>query len=304
MVHQLIVIAVIDFGILDQGEHNYVSRGGNCVADSSERVAQEQREATSLMVIYTSMVDIPPSPREPPDMMEEDFAPEQAFGSPTEVTKAREAQYYSSKNSQSIATFQPPAQMSSTPDISALLKMLNNPQQPAPQSQPAPAIQAQPSGLEAIFAQFANPNQQAPQAPMPLVQQPPQTSGYDLGAVLAAIAPVGQGQNSYGAPHQQAPTPNVASTPDLQSILAQIGGPQAPNPSMQGYGYQNSYQSDNDRKRQYDYDQQASNDYSSNYKKQKGEKKKYTGKPLYPCRYWQEGKCKKGDQCTYLHEER
>ena len=28
----------------------------------------------------------------------------------------------------------------------------------------------------------------------------------------------------------------------------------------------------------------------------------YHGPPRLPCKFWQEGKCRKGDECTYLHE--
>ena len=51
----------------------------------------------------------------------------------------------------------------------------------------------------------------------------------------------------YGAP-QPAPAPN------LQAILAGLGGQQPAQqaPQMQGYGYPNQYQNENDRKRQYE----------------------------------------------------
>ena len=55
--------------------------------------------------------------------------------------------------------------------------------------------------------------------------------------------------NQYGAP-QPSPVPN------LQAILAGLGG-QQPAPqaaTMQGYGYTGNYQSDNDRKRQFEQD--------------------------------------------------
>ena len=49
---------------------------------SPERDVQRDRENGTLMAIYTSIFDIPPSPREPADHYTGDFAPEQSFGPP------------------------------------------------------------------------------------------------------------------------------------------------------------------------------------------------------------------------------
>jgi len=161
------------------------------------------------------------------------------------------------------------------PDIAALLKIINGQQQQQQQPQPQPpqqqqqqqqqpVAQPQSTGLEAIFAQFANNNNQVPQVLMP---QQPNTSGFDLQATLAAIAQRGQAPQGYGVPP---PPPHGV---DLQSILAQYG--KAPT-QTQGYGYQSTYQGENDRKRQMDYDDQ-NGDYGYNKgKRQKSvpEKKK------------------------------
>lgn len=67
---------------------------------------------------------------------------------------------------------------------------------------------------------------------------------------------------------------------------------------MQGHGYGAQYQNENDRKRQYDQD-----DTEYGRKRAKGGG---TGKELpYKtklCRYFKEGKCRRGDDCSYLHE--
>ena len=152
----------------------------------------------------------------------------------------REAQYLAGQNRQAVAA-QPP-----TPDISALFRILSNQQQaPAPAPQPPQAPPAASTGLEAIFAQFANVNnqQQTPQAQVPQsVQQPAQ---FSLQAALATMTQPAQ----YGAPQ-------VAPVPNLQAILAGLGSqqPAAQTQQTQGYGYPNQYQNDNDRKRQYEQD--------------------------------------------------
>ena len=165
---------------------------------------------------------------------------------------------------------QPPAQQPGppVPDIAALLKIINGQQQPQSlqQQQQQPVTQPQSNGLEAIFAQFSNNNNQVPQMQMPQSQPQPNTSGFDLQATLAAITQRGQAQTGYGV----APPPSQGV--DLQSILAQFGKP--PTPQMQGYGYQSTYQGENDRKRQMDYDDQ-NGDYGYNKgKRQKVPEKK------------------------------
>ena len=79
----------IDFSVIGAYElaRNYTSRGGNAEITSEERARQEQRELSTLMVVYSSNFDIPSSPREPSDIFSGEHSTEESFGPPMEKTK-------------------------------------------------------------------------------------------------------------------------------------------------------------------------------------------------------------------------
>lgn len=70
--------SVIDNGEItpDDRARNFIKRGGTQEPESLEKKAQEHREATTLMVFYTSPADVPSTPKEPPPPEAEETAPE------------------------------------------------------------------------------------------------------------------------------------------------------------------------------------------------------------------------------------
>lgn len=82
----------MDFSLIEREERdrNCSTRGGLVEVKSQERAIQEQRELSTLMVVYTSIADIPPSPRETSDPYTGEHSEELSFGPPNEKTKVAE----------------------------------------------------------------------------------------------------------------------------------------------------------------------------------------------------------------------
>ena len=197
------------------------------------------------------------------------------------------------------------------------------------------------SELERTFAQFrTNPTPQQAQAMPPApVSQAGQTApggqGIDLQKILAIVNAQQQMQQQQQQPQQlQQPAipqpPAQGQGPNLASILAQFTNPnggQTQQPqsqySQQGYGQQHgqqprqSYHEDPARKRNYDgfgggrggYDgpDDGGTSESNSHKRFRingdpNKPKKHPKAGLVPCRYWKEGKCIKGDDCTFRHD--
>ena len=80
---------MVDFSVVDAEEiaRNCTTRGGKVEIKSRERAVQEQRELTTLMVFYTYLSDVPPTPREPADPYTGDTSVELEFGRPSDETK-------------------------------------------------------------------------------------------------------------------------------------------------------------------------------------------------------------------------
>ncbi|KAL9114684.1 MAG: hypothetical protein Q9227_001362 [Pyrenula ochraceoflavens] len=283
-----------DFSAQDTKD-NYAPRGGPKPVDSPESEAQNSREETTLMVVYTSPADIPPSPKEPPspaDDEDDDYNPPQAFGEPDEKTRTREEKYYAS-----IAP-RPNPPISSQPDLSSLFKSLSG-QNTNQFQQQQPTAQNQFAGLEAIFK--ANSHQQ--QHPQP---NQPDASLIALVEQFKQRPQQPQQQQPQAPPSQQpqpqpyqTPTPAAAAaaTPaqpstNLAEMLANLKQLQAQSPSGQPTPGQSS----------------SGRQYENGAPTAAPNPNPFPGRQVpnfktVVCRFWKEGKCRKGDDCTYRHDE-
>ncbi|PWY87480.1 hypothetical protein BO70DRAFT_385771 [Aspergillus heteromorphus CBS 117.55] len=287
---------------------SYVKRGGNQEPTSAEKKAQEHREATTLMVFYTSPADVPSTPKEPPPPDTDEAAPEVvSFGELPDHVKARQDRYFAMVNPQ--PTPAPQSALNGQFDITNLLKVIQTgPQQystpPVPQPQPA---QAPMSDLERTFSMFRQ--QQQPQAPVLQMPQLPPASqaqaaqGVDFQRLLSIINTQQQMQPAAPVvPQVQPSQPSIA--PNLAAIISQITS-QTQQPSVASAPQSGHYE-DPERKRMREsggLDGQDDDRFNSSKRNRSNESnKKHPKAGLVPCRYWREGKCRKGDECTFRHD--
>lgn len=290
----------VDFTVIDEAARtgSYMRRGGNEKPESEEKEAQDLREQTTLMVVYALASEVPSTPKEPPAAGDEDdYSPLTSFGEPLEQTRQREERYY-----EQIRTQQPSA--ASAPDLAALLNLMK---QNASQSTQQPAFNA-----------FT---------PQPQPQHQP-AQGLDFSKILAVmshIQPQQQPQPQPIIPQPQQPAAQI----NLAALLAQMQGGQQqqqqqqvaqPSPSLP-YGYNgnpNPYpgtDNSNDYSRKHGRNDSASDYEDYAWKKKKaaigiggaggngaGSAKPHPKAKTVICKFWQEGKCKKGDDCTFIHE--
>ena len=250
-VNYLLTITAIDYDFEQPMDGNYIKRGGLQVPSSPEKEAQDHREATTLMVFYTSPADMPDTPKEPPSPDPHEVVPDVVpFGELPDFVKARQEHYYAYLNPKPAVTQQPqqPNTADNGFDISNLLKIIQG--VPGQQSVPQQATQpgAGPS-LEQTLNMFRQ-QQPQPQAQMPVAPVPqappvsaPQPQGIDFNAILNVMKQM-QTPAAFSQPQQSQPV----MAPNLGAMFSQFGG-QHQQPAAAQYQHQNYDYEDPERKR-------------------------------------------------------
>lgn len=302
-------LSMVDFDFEESKDGSFVKRGGPQLPTSPEREAQEHRESTTLMVFYTSPADMPDTPKEPPTPDPDEIVTEVLpFGELPDMVKVRQERYYSYMNPKPAApqqTQQPqqPIPGDSGFDISNLLKII----QGVPgQAQPIPPPQATQPGVMPdlertinMFRQQQPQSQVAPAPPIPTPQIPtPQPQGLDFNAILNVMKQM-QAPPAYSQQSQSAMAPN------LGAMFAQFSG-QTQQPGALPFQPHGHDYEDPERKRGREgyYDDQSNPESWSRSKRTRvgtNEAKPYKV-GLVACRFWAEGKCRKGDNCTFRHD--
>lgn len=179
--------------------------------------------------------------------------------------------------------------------------------------------------LERALSMFQQQQQQQPQLQMPQFPQFPQMPGaqsVDIRQILETINT--QKQPQQPTPFQQPVVQPPSISANLASIVSQFAGGQQAQAGGGQHQQPNAFHQDSERKRMREtpgYDDSYDDPVNAvKRKKQPGlgkhvrhpfsgkhqdSKKLIRHKPkagLVPCRYWAEGRCVKGTECTFRHD--
>jgi hypothetical protein len=304
----------VDFGALPPmaRQSNYAPYGGGQQTPACPEIeANVRRENATLMVFYADLKDIPSSPREPLEQ-DQDSAPAVTvtnFGTPPE--------HVLTKGPQSLALA--PVAMPDLSNLENIFKQFAMPvptQAPAmPQPEPIPQTAyppppPMPTGvpdLQSILSALQGPAASQAQAPVPApaaFPMPPAGQQFppppmDFTAIMSAIsASAGSGMALPPPPPGFPPFPFALPGMPQQAEGAAYQPPQQPQYSPQDYNAQDyNSQANGGTKRQ--------REDASNNDRGQGKKHKHRGErphKVLPCKFFQLGKCNKGDNCTYVHD--
>lgn len=282
----------VDFSVIDaERGGNFIKLGGPGEPESLASEAQTKYEENTLMTTYTFKSDRPETPKELPSVTDDDddFSPALDFGEPDDKVRRREKDI--------IARKMPQVTAAPATDLAAQLRALGSqPVQQPPLAQP-------PNINSSIFGQ--QPSQPA---------NTQQSATPDLSKLLAVMQQFGQLQQTQQPPppqpapvpvpvsvpaYQPAPSSNIP--PNLAAIMAQLSGSQNSSLPLGNAGNPNPFPGNADFGRKHGRAEESHD--QANKKKKKGttDGKPYNYKTV-TCQFWVEGKCTKGDNCTYKHE--
>ncbi|EMC92347.1 hypothetical protein BAUCODRAFT_78523 [Baudoinia panamericana UAMH 10762] len=254
----------VDFTVIDDEERskNFSRFGGSLQTESEERKAREQYEANTLIVFYPDRNDIPPTPKEPANPLNGEPATEKKVFGAPNRTFAARATQRKAMRPQPYPAQQHMPANQQSFNMSALNQFGNNQHRPTSASMLASQSTTPPPNID-IQQLLASLQQALPQNQA--VQQPQ-----------------AQPLPNWAPPPAMAPQPNGQHI-DLSAIMAAIGGhPQMQAPQMGGR------------------DDNNPDDPMSKRHRDQGDKSRFYKTKV--CKYWEDGRCMKGDSCTYLHE--
>lgn len=276
---------------------NFIKGGGPVEPDSPAKKLQQGHEQNSVMVVYDGLADKPPSPKEPPPDEDDDaeFQPTIDFGEPPREIREKERTYYAKRD---------------TPPSGAQVPAISFANMPNQQQPVAPTFDL--SKTLSMLGQYPQPQQVPP-------PQPGTIGGVDLSKLLAVMQQLKPQQSQQAPPAQYqspVPPPQPAVMPNLAGLLAQMSqAPQQQQPPplpIGNGGNVNLYPGIDENTRKHSRNESADGYGDSargnkNKKKKGGDKFDVNGLPknykTQVCSFWREGKCLKGDDCTYRHDE-
>ncbi|KAI9716489.1 MAG: hypothetical protein M1828_007649 [Chrysothrix sp. TS-e1954] len=332
----------VDFSVIDEAdrEQNYAPHGGGTLEpECLEKEAQITRETSTLGVFYTQSIDIPPSPSEPSDESMDTSGSSKEFGEPPERFAERVSNYGKSSTPWAPGQTQPPVdlaalfgtrtqtdqpqamQSSQTPNVASATDLEKifaqfagngqGQQHQQPHQQSWGAQEPQPSltpGYAQNAVQGAMHASQMPQMAPQHAQMPPMSNGMpDLGAVLASL----QQPASQAAPQGVSVEQMQADMQMFQNMMSQGVMPPGMGPMMGSAPPQagaGPYENEERRRwREQVDDSDDVNGFKSRQQPKPWQKKRDGGseppKFVVQCKYYKSGKCQKGANCTFRHDD-
>jgi hypothetical protein len=290
----------VDFSVVSEGERNrnYAPYGGGELQPSCpERDANIAHDKTTLEIFYSRPADIPTSPREPLlQQMQSSDAPAINFGAPPDYVLSKLPESATAAPAAPTVPSVPPIDINNLTNILQQVNQTSYP--PAPATSAPPVAPTGTADISSILrslgqGQVQNP-MQAPMAVFPAQPAAPLPMDSQTFAQILAMA-----QQQFAQPGSAAFPPPPTAMPNWPGFPPM---PQQQQPDMATmYPAQDSQQhgqhGSGSGKRQRSEDSSESRGRDKRGKHERGPYK------VIPCKFYELGKCNKGDKCTFIHPQ-